>query len=629
MSARALTAAFAACLFTLVVAAKWATFGRYGSPMPDWDQWDAEGGALFIPWHQGEDLIPHLLKPHNEHRVILTKLQNLALGIANGQWDSRLEAVTNALLHAAVAAGIWLAAARWFAWPALATLFVLLAALFGLPVAWQNVLGGFHSQQYWLLGLSTLAIATLPSRRPGSAAWWAGALAGAAALGSMGSGLLAPATVLVVLAWRLARGETTMRGAWPTALLCAALVAAGFALRVEVEWHAHMKAKTVTDFALSILHSLQWPWRGYDWAAVVLWLPWTLTAWRVVTAPRGTASLGGGVLITALGGWVLLQLAATAYARGAGGDYPASRYMDTLAFGAAVNGLALAWLNRGTAAPRVRRNAAAALAAAWALTLAFGLHAFLRDIVIHELNGAREYYDKAEGHLRRYLATNDPAFLAHPDIPYPSAQGIIDYLAVPALRTMLPAPVRPPAELEAESAQGAVLRNRVIAFNPVTPPREGLSPRIPPLDYTSTWGSFTPTNGAAAVGDWRSQTLPPFPEKMRWLRFETAGHVGEPGVSLELRSATDDRLIAEVKPSRVPGDAWRTAYVPAPREPFRVVAADRDPSRWLAFSGPIPMGGLSFLAWQATRHAPLILNATLGLIALLAAAAALRSGTRG
>ena len=99
MSARALTAAFAACLFTLVVAAKWATFGRYGSPMPDWDQWDAEGGALFIPWHQGEDLIPHLLKPHNEHRVILTKLQNLALGIANGQWDSRLEAVTNALLH--------------------------------------------------------------------------------------------------------------------------------------------------------------------------------------------------------------------------------------------------------------------------------------------------------------------------------------------------------------------------------------------------------------------------------------------------------------------------------------------------------------------------------------------------
>ena len=116
---------------------------------------------------------------------------------------------------------------------------------------------------------------------------------------------------------------------------------------------------------------------------------------------------------------------------------------------------------------------------------------------------------------------------------------------------------------------------------------------------------------------------------MRWLRFETAGHVGEPGVSLELRSATDDRLIAEVKPSRVPGDAWRTAYVPAPREPFRVVAADRDPSRWLAFSGPIPMGGLSFLAWQATRHAPLILNATLGVIALLAAAAALRSGTRG
>ena len=76
MPHRILTTAFAVCLFTLVVAAKWATFGKYGSPMPDWDQWDAEGGALFIPWHKGEDLLPHVVRPHNEHRVILTKLQN-------------------------------------------------------------------------------------------------------------------------------------------------------------------------------------------------------------------------------------------------------------------------------------------------------------------------------------------------------------------------------------------------------------------------------------------------------------------------------------------------------------------------------------------------------------------------
>jgi hypothetical protein len=30
-----------ACLFLLIIGAKWATFDRYGSPMPDWD-----GGAV-------------------------------------------------------------------------------------------------------------------------------------------------------------------------------------------------------------------------------------------------------------------------------------------------------------------------------------------------------------------------------------------------------------------------------------------------------------------------------------------------------------------------------------------------------------------------------------------------------
>ncbi|MFM9081420.1 MAG: hypothetical protein ACKOTE_15045 [Opitutaceae bacterium] len=442
----------------------------------------------------------------------------------------------------------------------------------------------------------------------------------------MGSGLLASAAVLIVIGWRLARREETWRGAWPTLLLCAVLVAAGLALRVEVEWHAHMKAKSAQDIALSLLHSLQWPWRGQPWAAVVLWLPWALAAWRVAVSPSGSASGrdSGGILVTTLGGWVVLQLLATAYARGAGGDYPASRYMDTLAFGVAVNGLALAWLARGSSASaNPKRFTTPALVAVWTLTLGIGIHIFLRDIVVHELKGAREYYDKAEGHLRRYLATNDPAFLAHPDIPYPSAQGIIDYLSNPALRGMLPAPVPPPRELEIEGGTGVFERNRAIGFNLVHPPQLGLSSRTPPLDYTSTWGSHTAATGLKAAGEWRSKSLPAPGPKIRWLRFETAGNLGEPGISLQLRSAADDRLLAEVKPSRVPGDAWRTAFVPAPGEAYRLVALDHDPSRWLAFSGPAEMGGLSYLAREATRHAPLIFGVTAGATALLAAVALL------
>jgi hypothetical protein len=56
-------------------------------------------------------------------------------------------------------------------------LYVFAVILFGLPLAWQNVLGGFHSQQYWLAALSFAALVTLPFRRAGSAAWWGGVAA--------------------------------------------------------------------------------------------------------------------------------------------------------------------------------------------------------------------------------------------------------------------------------------------------------------------------------------------------------------------------------------------------------------------------------------------------------------------
>jgi hypothetical protein len=175
--------------------------------------------------------------------------------------------------------------------------------------------------------------------------------------------------------------------------------------------------------------------------------------------------------------------------------------------------------------------------------------------------------------------------------------------------------------LENEGAAGVFERNRAIGFNLVNPPQLGLSSRTPPLDSTSTWGSHATGTGPKATGEWRSKSLPAPGPKVRWLRFETAGHLGEPGVSLQLRSAADDRLLAEVKPSRVPGDTWRTAFVPAPGEAYRIVALDRDPARWLAFSGPAEMGGLSYLAREATRHAPLVFGVTAGATTLLAAVA--------
>ncbi len=656
--------------------------------MPDWDQWDAEAVETLIPWFTHDHFLTHLFTPHNEHRVVLTKLQALALVLLNGQWDARLEAVTNAALHAALAAAFWLLTLRVLTaasseqriassehhavesprssthYPLLATryflppaLFLLTLALFALPLAWQNVLGGFHSQQYWLVGLSFATIVTLPFVRSFSPAWWIGAVSSFLALGSMGSGFLAAVAVVIVIVFRLFHRDTSLRASWPALTLAAGATALGILTRTEVAWHADMKAKTLYDFVFTIVHSLQWPWRDHDWAALVLWLPWLLLAVQIVRSPASptlplspSSASAAPQTILALGGWVLLQLAATAYARGIGADYPASRYMDTLILGVLANALALAWLlsqtetkdrrpeTRDPEPPSSRslvsdpRSLVSShwslvsrglLTCAWLLTLTIGATLFLTRIVRWELEGAKEYYVKAEGHMRRYLATNNPQHLAYPDIPFPNADGLAERLAQPSIRALMPVPLRTPLTLAAAPASPSDSRPDFLANNAVgapidRPPREGLSPATPPLDYTVTWGSYSTAADPMHAAHWRS--APVVAPLGGWLKFETAGDLGRPGarVSLQLLDAETGAHLADIRPSRPPGDNWRSAYVRAPRRPFVIAAADTSAQHWLAFSPPVEMGPLSFYAWQATRHAWIIFYSAAGLTALLA-----------
>lgn len=619
-----LSAGLALSLFFIVTGANWAALDRFGSDLPNWDQWDAEGLNLLAPWFEHDHFVQHLFEPHNEHRVVVTKLQNLALTLLAGQWDARLECVFNAMLQAGIAVAFWLTGRRWLAARWHAPWFVVLAALFALPLAWQNVLGGFHSQQYWLLGLSFAAMAVLPFARSWSTGWWAASFVAAAALLTMGSGFFAAAMVLAVVGFRLLRRNTTLRAAWPTLALTAVLTAVGWFTRVEVSYHESLKAKTAHDFLLSIVHSLQWPApRAYPWLAAVLWLPWLLVAGRALRV-REVVESRRGLTIAALGGWVFVQIAATAYARGVGGDFPASRYMDTLAFGSAVNALALGWLLTPPAAPAHwgRSIARGAFGIAWLGVLAWGLCDLAPRNIGIEMPDVKRFYVKAEAHMRGFLATNDPAQLAFPDIPYPGAGSLIERLAHPSLRALLPASIHPPLPLKPAAGDTGVFReNHASELFLDTAPHAGVSPATGGLASLPTWGSFGP-DGAAAKGRWTSAPLTA--PLGGWLKFEMAGQPGQPGTSLELHDARTGALLAEVRPSKTPGDSWRAAYVRAPRAPFVVTAVDASAQRWLAFSAPVEMGTLSYAAWRCAKNGLFVAEGAAA-AALLLGLAAFRS----
>jgi hypothetical protein len=147
--------AVAAC----VLAARLWLIQTWGSPLPYWDQWDAEALGLYRPWLLGTFEWSQLFAPHNEHRIALTRLADLALFVWSGEWRPGDQLILNAVLHTLIATGIAVVFIRWLrpGWARAAwTGFIIF--LFALPAGWQNALWGFQSQVYFanLLALAAM-----------------------------------------------------------------------------------------------------------------------------------------------------------------------------------------------------------------------------------------------------------------------------------------------------------------------------------------------------------------------------------------------------------------------------------------------------------------------------------------
>src|SRR5512146_802367 len=95
----------------IVIGAKCWMISRFGNPTPFWDQWDAEGANLYPKYFDGTLTLSDLLAPHNEHRILLTRLWALLLLELEGYWDPILQMAANALLFGGFAA-LFIAAFR-------------------------------------------------------------------------------------------------------------------------------------------------------------------------------------------------------------------------------------------------------------------------------------------------------------------------------------------------------------------------------------------------------------------------------------------------------------------------------------------------------------------------------------
>lgn len=426
---------------------------HFAVSVPFWDQWDAEGDRLLKPWVEGTYTLPQLVKMHNEHRILPTRLSTLLLFELTGRWDNLVEARSNALLYATIPALLAFLAARtesvrWARWGAVATA-TLLAVL---PFAWENFLVGFQSQFYFLVLASLLAAMLAAYRHDNIIAITAAVALSAVAALTMASGLLTPAVVACVYAIACYRLPGRR---WPALSACIVLLAGAYAAyrtMPVIPEHGTLRAQSAYDFIDASSHVLGWPIVGYHWPIALLWLPGAVAVSAMLARRRGTRA---DVFFAGCYGWSLAQALAIAYGRGHGLLELTPRYSELLVPGLVAN----AWfaLRLFQASPRRPLRAAAALLASGfggALVGGLGLRT-PGDWAA--MVGRHDAAVLQQRNVARYLATRDPAALtvAPFEIPYPVAGRLQGLLDDPTILAMLPPSVTAPAPAGVPGPAGA------------------------------------------------------------------------------------------------------------------------------------------------------------------------------
>ncbi len=412
-------------LALVVFGARCAWVAAAGSNLPLWDQWHAL--PVLDALAHGE--LGALAAPHNEHRLLTTRLVSATLILLSGYWDVKGELVASAAASAAEVALLAALLLPLVGRARLPGLLLVLVATRALPLSPFNLLSGFQVQFALAEIFSVVGLAVAAARRPldaqGAAA---SALAFLFAFLSMATGLLAVAAALGVLLLQALAARRLAPPRAALALLLACLLGGFYLLTPHLAVYAPRGALLPLRPLLACLSfPLQgsWPW------AVLVHGPLLLLALRLVRQARPDDP---DWLVVGLGLWTLALSGALAVGRGALEEVPAARHVEFLALPLVWTYVALVRLLErggadGGAGGRWRRP----LPAAWAVgaTLALAGYTWARPWpLLAELrrsvpaaeesfrrsaeNGDWGQQDLQRAYVAGWLAAGDASFLNHP-----------------------------------------------------------------------------------------------------------------------------------------------------------------------------------------------------------------------
>jgi hypothetical protein len=320
MSNNHLRLPFSVCAgcFALIFAVRLHLVALAGFAHPYWDQWGFEGTTIIQPFLERKLTLAHLFTAENEHRLVLSRLTQLALvTLDGGFWDCLAQAVMNVGLFAffgtilisqlfRLARGL----ERWL-------LPILLLAIFCSPLGFQNTLWGISACWYFLIFGSLFAIVAVSESSPFSVRWFFGLAAAVASFLGMAGGVITPAICAGITFVRWLQLRRDFKTHVLAIITWLALAAGLFAATPRVPGN-QLAATSVWEFCSLILESLAFPFTQKFFSIPTIIII-ALLGTAALISRRPTRWKNGDFAILGILLWLLGQIFALAYGRGHGG----------------------------------------------------------------------------------------------------------------------------------------------------------------------------------------------------------------------------------------------------------------------------------------------------------------------
>lgn len=569
--------------------------------LPYFDEWEV-GFYTLLPWLNAKLSLFDLFTPYGEHSIVLSRLLTLLLTVLNDtQWDPLVATVVNAFLYTITVVILAVILRKWLGTTLENWILLSITLLGAIPFGWINIIWGFQTAWYLLLGFTILTFWGIILHQNFTWQWWIGIVAGILASLDLASGFLA---LLVVLAIKLYL--MTIKGEKITdhlPLLRIVLLMTGVSLFQlwNAPKHSELYSKDPSHFFLALGKFIAWPWVDYPILSLLIYLPFlalVVKIWRLRRQP----SKGELFLIT-LGGWVILQAVAMAIARGAGeGVHSISRYWEIMSLGILVNLFSFSFLSQSwyELSPRIKRHLNV-LVHIWGVLIVVGIYTLMiqaiSDITVKRLTSKDQL-----NNVRTFLRTgNVKTIKTFPAAPYHATETLANYLKRPKFRSLLSSSLATPPVVSSKREENAP-----------TFVKEGIYPSTK-TKGEEMLGSFN-RKGNAATGRFESAIISP--PSQTFMEIPVSGYLGEKDLSLSLVEEDSNKSI-DLTPYKVVREGLISIYVRTPKKPFRIVAVDNNPELWFAFAAPRGIGKLSVYSQWLLRYGQTIFTFGALLIALM------------